>query len=90
MNANKKYFLFPKPRLNHLLYLFYFISSLVKQYNLKVLKDKEKNLSIPIFKLYVYEISDFLSIIPYQIIKKKQSLRIFQNQLIMIITKKMI
>ena len=73
MNTNKKYILFPKPRLNHLLFLFYFISSLVKQYILKGMKEGngEDNLSIPIFKLYVYEIGDFLAIIPYQIIKKK-------------------
>ena len=70
MNYEKKYFLFPKPRLNHLLFLFYFISSLVKEFILIPMK-KYDNLSIPIFKLYVYEIGDFLSIIPYLILKKK-------------------
>ena len=70
MHSNKKYFLFPKPLLTHLLFLFYFISSIVKQTILKDMK-KVDNLSIPIFKLYVYEVGDFLSIIPYLIIKKK-------------------
>ncbi len=43
---------------------------MVKQYIFKDIKEKE-NLSIPIFKLYVYEIGDFFSIIPYLIMKKE-------------------
>ena len=53
MNSNKKYCLFPKPQLKHLLFLFYFISSIVKQYIFKDMKEDD-NLSIPIFKLYIY------------------------------------
>jgi len=72
MNSEKKYFLFPKPHFNHLFFLFYFISSILKQYILKLIKEEDiYNLSIPIFKLYIYEIGDFLSIIPYLILKKK-------------------
>ena len=81
MIPEKKYFLFPKPHLNHLLFLLYFISSLLKQYIFRIIKGenkedgekegKEDNLSIPIFKLYVYEIGDFFSIIPYLMLKKK-------------------
>ena len=70
MNKKKKYFLFPKPHLNHLLFLFYFVSSIVKQYIFIGIK-KEENLSIPIFKLYIYVIGDLLAVIPYLIIKKK-------------------
>ena len=70
MIPEKKYFLFPKPHLNHLLFLFYFISSIIKQYIFKGIKE-EDNLSIPIFKLYIYEIGDLFSIIPYLILKKK-------------------
>ena len=70
MDSNKKYCLFPKPHFKHLLFLCYFISSLVKQFIIKGMKRIE-NLSIPIFKLYVYEIGDLLSLIPYLIIKKK-------------------
>ena len=70
MDSNKKYCLFPKPHLTHLLFLFYFISSMVKQYIFKGMKEAN-NLSIPIFKLYVYIIGDLLSLIPYLIIKKK-------------------
>ena len=53
MNSNKKCCLFPKPQLKHLLFLFYFISSIVKQYIFKDMKE-DYNLSIPIFKLYIY------------------------------------
>ena len=70
MNLNKKYLLFPKPRLSHLLFLFYFISSVVKQGLLKYFKE-EDHLSIPVFKLYIYDIGDFISLIPYLILKKK-------------------
>ena len=71
MNSNKKYCLFPKPHLTHLLFLFYFLSSVVKQYILKGIKKDKANFSIPIFKLYIHEIGDFLSIIPYIILKIK-------------------
>ena len=70
MNSDKKYFLFPKPHFNHLFFIFYFISSLAKQYILRDMKEQD-NLSIPIFKLYIYEIGDFFAAIPYLIIKKK-------------------
>ena len=71
MNLNKKkYLLFPKPHLKHLLFLFYFVSSVIKQTILKNFKD-EDNLAIPVFKLYIYDIGDFLSLIPYLILKKK-------------------
>ena len=68
--SNKKYIIFPKPHFNHFLFLFFFISSVLKQYILKDIKGKN-NLSIPIFKLYVYDIGDFISLIPYLIIRKK-------------------
>ena len=70
MYSNKKYCLFPKPHLFHLLFLFYFISSIVKNYIFIGIKE-EDNLSIPIFKLYIYVIGDLLAVIPYLIIKKK-------------------
>ena len=70
MNQKIKRFLFPKPNINHLLFLIFFVSSVVKQIIFKDIKGKD-NLSIPIFKLYIYDIGDFLSFIPYLIIKKK-------------------
>ena len=70
MNSKKKYFLFPKPHCNHFLFLLYFIVSIIKQTILKDFKSKD-NLSIPIFKLYIYDIGDFLSLIPYLVLRKK-------------------
>ena len=71
MNSKKlKCLLFPKPHFNHLLFLFYFVSSFFKQFLLNGIKAKD-NLSIPLFKLYIYNLGDFLSLIPYIIIKKK-------------------
>ena len=70
MKPKIKRFLFEKPHINHFLYLFFFVSSVVKQIIFKDIKGKD-NLSIPIFKLYIYDIGDFLSFIPYLIIKKK-------------------
>ena len=43
---------------------------MVKQYIFKGTK-KINNLSVPIFKLYIFNIGDFLSIIPYLILKEK-------------------
>jgi len=70
ISKKKKYILFVKPRLIHLLFLFYFICSIIKQTLLKDIKEKN-NLSIPIFKLYVYDIGDFISLIPLLVIKIK-------------------
>ena len=75
MKPKIKRFLFEKPHINHFLYLFFFVSSIVKQIIFKDIKGKD-NLSIPIFKLYIYDIGDFLSFIPYLIIKKKSKSKI--------------
>ena len=75
MNSKKKYILFPKPHCNHFLFLLYFIVSIIKQTILKDFKSKD-NLSIPIFKLYIYDIGDFLSLIPYLVLRKKQNQKI--------------
>ena len=79
MNSKKlKYVLFPKPHLYHLLFLIFFICSIIKQTILKDFKGKD-NLSIPTFKLYIYEIGDFISLIPYLLIRKKTKSEIINN-----------
>ena len=75
MKPKIKHLLFEKPHMNHFLFLVFFVSSIVKQIIFKDIKDKN-NLSIPIFKLYIYDIGDFFSIIPYLIIKKKSKSQI--------------
>ena len=67
--------LFEKPHINHILFLIFFITSIIKQYILKVTKEDD-NLSIPVFKLYIYDLGDFFSLIPYLIIKKKSKSKI--------------
>jgi len=79
MGSKIKHFLFPKPSLNHLLFLAFFVSSIVKQFIFKDIKNKD-NLSIPIFKLYIYDIGDFISLIPYLIIKIKTKSQISNEQ----------
>jgi len=70
MNSKKKYCLFPNLQFSHFLFLFNFISAMMRQYIFKGTKRRD-NLSIPVFKLYVHNIGDFIAIIPYLIIKKK-------------------
>ena len=71
MFLKKKYCLFPKPQFNHFLFLFYFASAMVKQYIFRFIKNTNDNIETPFFKLYVHELGDLLSIIPYLILKKK-------------------
>ena len=80
MNTKKKYFLFPKPHLNHLLFLCSFIFSVIKEYFLEYFK-KDDNISIPVFKLYIYDLGDLLSFIPYIIQRKKIKSRINNNNI---------
>ena len=70
MSSKQKYCLFPKPQFNHLLFLFYFISAMLKVNLFKGTK-YINNISVPFFKLFVCNIGDLLSIIPYLILKKK-------------------
>ena len=70
-----KHFLFPKPHINYLYFLVFFICSIIKQIIFKDIKDKD-NLAIPVFKLYIYDIGDFFSLIPYLIIKRKSKSKI--------------
>ena len=79
MKPKIKRVLFEKPHINHILFLFFFISSLVKQYILKIVKEDD-NLSIPVFKLYIYDIGDFLSLIPYIIIKIKSKSKVREKR----------
>ena len=69
MNKKKnKYFFIAKPHLKHLLFLFYFLVSLGENY-IQDFLENENNLATPFFDIYIYILSDFLSIIPYLIVK---------------------
>ena len=74
----KKYFYFEMPRLKHILFLLYFISSLPKNLILDFL-DGINNLSVPFFKIYIFVIADSLAIIPYIIVKKRSQKSILEK-----------
>ena len=68
--GKKKYFFFPKLHLKHLLFLFFFITSFIKK-GIQIYYENNQELEIEFLKLYLYDIGDFLSIIPLIIIKKR-------------------
>ena len=74
----KKYFYFEIPRLKHLLFLLYFITSIPKNLMLDFV-DEINNVSIPFFKIYVFVISDSLAVIPYIIVKKRSQKSILEK-----------
>ena len=66
----KKYFFFPKPHLNHLLYLLFFVISILKKYVNTLFPQKSK-IPSEFLQIYIYNLSDFFSIIPYFILKHR-------------------
>ena len=74
MNENgqekKKYILFTKPHLNHLFFLLFFVVSFVKQL-IKTYFSKNSDLVSRFLELNIYNLGDFISIIPFLIVKKR-------------------
>ena len=70
MYSGKKFLLFTKPHLPHLLFLFFFIASLVKK-NLQNYFNKYQRIGVEFLKLYSFLIDNFISAIPYLILKKR-------------------
>ena len=71
MNAlKKKYLLFPKLDLKHLLFLFFLIVACIKK-GVQVYFEQNQRLAVEFLKLYMYNIGDFLSIIPFLIMKAR-------------------
>jgi len=66
----KKYFLFPKLYSKHLLFLYFFIISCFKR-GIQIFFEKEQKLAIEFIELYLFDLGDFLSIIPLLIMKKR-------------------
>ena len=66
----KKYFFFPKPHLNHLLFLLFFVISILKQY-VNRLFPQESKIPAEFLAIYIYNLSDFFSIIPYFVLKHR-------------------
>ena len=66
----KKIILFPKLDLKYLQFLFFFIVSIIRRY-IKSIINKNEKLAVEVLELYVYDISNFISIIPVLIISKR-------------------
>ena len=69
MESKKKYLFFQKFRLTHLLFLIFLIIALIKK-AVQLYFDNSPKLAIDFLKLYLYDIGDFLSMIPLLILKK--------------------
>ena len=76
----KKYILFPKLHLKHLLFLFFLIVSCVKK-GVQIYFEKNQRIAIEFLKLYMYNIGDMLTIIPYLIMKKRMENENIKNEL---------
>ena len=69
---NKKYCLFPRIEKKHFLFLLFIVAIVLKKVIKEYLEDEDKkSLIYDFFKLYFYNIGDFISIIPYLVIKYK-------------------
>ena len=66
----KKYILFPKLHLKHLLFLFFLIVSCIKK-GVQIFFEQNQRIAIEFLKLYMYNIGDMFTIIPYLIMKKR-------------------
>ena len=80
-----KYCFCPRLEFKHLLFLFFFLVSLIKK-AAQTFFENEQKLAVDFLKLYLYDIGDFLSIIPYIIVKyrsksKKRKLHINKNKM---------
>ena len=67
---NKKYFYFPKFNLKHFLFLVFFLFTCIKK-GIQIVFKLEQKIPIEFIKLYIYDLGDFLSIIPLIIMKKR-------------------
>ena len=83
---NKKYLLFPKLNLKHLLFVFFLIIACIKK-GVQIYFEQNQRLAVECLKLYMYNVGDFLSIIPFLIIKKRMKNKRPNDEMKKIITK---
>ena len=72
-NQKKKYFIFPKLHFKHLLFLFFLIIAFIKK-GIEIYFEENQRLAVEFIKLYIYNIGDFLTIIPYIIMRKRMKI----------------
>ena len=82
-NDKKKYILFPKLEIKHFLFLFFFFISFLKK-SVQTYFEQNQRLAIDFLKLYMYDIGDFISIIPHCIMKKRIRAKSFNNDKIIL------
>ena len=63
---------FPKLYLRHLLFLFFVILSCIKK-GVQIYFENNQKIAIEFLKLYMYDVGDFLTIIPLIIMKKRMN-----------------
>ena len=69
-NYSKKYILFQKLHLRHFLFLAFFIVSFLKKTVQTFFEIKQK-IALEFLQLYMFNLGDMLSVIPYKIMKKR-------------------
>ena len=69
-SINQKYIIFPKLHLKHLIFLIIFIILFIKKL-VQTYFEQNQRIAIEFLKLYMYDVGDSLSIIPYLIMKKR-------------------
>ena len=74
-----KYIIFSKLNRNHFLFLSYFIIAIIKDIVNKYIIIKTNDLIKTFHKYYINSLSDFLSIIPFIIIKVRSKRNLIQN-----------
>ena len=65
----KKYIFFSKLEKRHFLFLFFFIISCIK-HGIQIYFENNQGIGIEFLYLYIYNLGDFVTIIPYIILKK--------------------
>ena len=66
----KKYFFFPKLQKKYLLFLFFFIAACCKK-GIQIFLEDVRRIEIEFLKLYIYDVGDMLTIIPFIIMKNR-------------------
>ena len=66
----KKYFFFPKLQKKYLLFLFFFIAACCKK-GIQIFLEDIRRIEIEFLKLYIYDVGDMLTIIPFIIMKNR-------------------
>ena len=77
----KKYLLFPKLHLKHLLFLAFFIVSFIKKTAQTFYENNQRIESIEFLKLYMCNIGDMFSVIPFLIMKKRMKKEVIKNEI---------